>query len=403
MGKQPAILVVSFRPIPVPPVAGYALRILETARYLATRGYAVDLLYVGRRDAGSDAGLRRAGIFRRVFRFWYEPWQFGANALLGVVADLPIQVRAYTFPDVARFLGERQHDYRAILANYVRVGELLRGLTVPVLLDLHDAISLHYARAAAVARGPRRLAYWAEGARLLRYELACVRRFPLSVIVSDVDREYLISHGAPADRLVAVPVAVPRDLLLREPPAAPDEEDCVFVGRMAYAPNRDAALWFAKDILPRVREQVPGARFAVVGADPPREVRSLDGEPGITVTGTVPDPHFWVERAKAVVAPIRYGAGMQNKVLQGLALRRAVVLSSLSAESLGGIAGEHYLVADGPAEFAAATARCLEDQALRARLGAAGRELIERRYSWDAVGNAIAEAIERLAAQPRPA
>jgi hypothetical protein len=304
---------------------------------------------------------------------------------------------------VARFIGERQHDYRAILANYVRVAELCRGLAVPVLLDLHDALSLHYARAAAHAGGLKGAAYRAEGNRLRKYELACVRQFPLSLVVSEIDRDYLVRHGASPDKLLAVPVAVPQEILLRPSFGGPEDQDCVLVGRMAYAPNRDAARFFAREILPEVRKRVPRARFTIVGADAPPDVIALGAEPGIAVTGTVADPCDFVERAKVVVAPVRYGAGIQNKVLQGLALRKAVVMSSLCAEAIGGKQDEHFLVADAPEDFAASVARCLQDHGLRERLGAAGRALVEAKYSWDAVGSRIAAEVERLATTPRPA
>lgn len=397
--SKPRLLMISSRRIPTPLSAGFAIRMFNTARSLS-ESFDLDLLCLdtgGAQQVDIDAF---EGVFRRVYSFSYPLTRYAANALGGLFSRAPIQVRTFGFEAVRAWIRDHQHDYEAIVANHVRVVDLLPDLGVPVVVDLVDAISLNYLRAVTMARGPRRLLYEFEKERLLRYEVETVNRFQQSLVVSEVDRQHLLAHGADPDRLMTLPVGVQEHVMRRPTYQGPEENAVVFLGKMSYHPNQDAVLYFAREVFPTLRAKVPDLTFYVVGGNPGREVKALASQPGIVVTGFVEDPYRYMERAKAVIAPIRFGAGIQNKVLEGMALSKPVVTSSLGAEGIEGEHGRDYLIADQPQEIAQAVLHCIEDDALRRRLGVHGRQIIERSFTWPSIGLRLRQSMESLLGMP---
>jgi len=155
----------------------------------------------------------------------------------------------------------------------------------------------------------------------------------------------------------------------------------VFTGQMDYRPNVDAVTWFARDILPRIRAQYPTARFAIVGRAPTPAVQALAGE-AVTVTGAVDDVRGWLAAADVCVAPLKLARGIQNKVLEAMAMARPVVASAAAAEGIDH-AGTIRVAADA-ADFATQVCAVLDAPAAAAELGQAARAQVLRRYGWDA-------------------
>jgi sugar transferase (PEP-CTERM/EpsH1 system associated) len=157
----------------------------------------------------------------------------------------------------------------------------------------------------------------------------------------------------------------------------------VFTGTMDYKPNVDAVTWFARDILPLIRRHEPAARFHVVGNAPSPEVWRLAEDPAISVTGRVPDVRPYVAHATAAVAPMLIARGIQNKVLEAMALARPVVVTAGALEGIIATPGRHVVLADSTEDFAAACIALARDGD-RDGIGAAARSRILERYDWNA-------------------
>jgi len=157
----------------------------------------------------------------------------------------------------------------------------------------------------------------------------------------------------------------------------------VFTGAMDYWPNIDAACWFAAEVLPALRHRYPAVRFHVVGRSPALAVRALACE-SVAVSGTVPDVRPYLQHAAVVVAPLRLARGIQNKVLEAMAMARPVVASRACVEPVAAVLGEELLAADTVVEFVTAIAGLLDEPGRAAAIGAAGRARILRDYSWAA-------------------
>jgi sugar transferase (PEP-CTERM/EpsH1 system associated) len=172
------------------------------------------------------------------------------------------------------------------------------------------------------------------------------------------------------------------DVRLDDPYPA-EGPNIAFTGAMDYWPNVDAVGWFVAEILPLIRRQVAGATFWIVGRDPAPAVKSLAGE-GVVVTGAVPDVRPYVAHADVVVAPLRIARGIQNKVLEAMAMAKPVVLSQAPAVGLGAEPGVHCEVAGNAGLFADRVVALLQDPGRRERMGAAARQRVVEAYSWEA-------------------
>jgi sugar transferase (PEP-CTERM/EpsH1 system associated) len=160
-------------------------------------------------------------------------------------------------------------------------------------------------------------------------------------------------------------------------------ECLVFTGNMDYWPNADAVIWFARDILPRLRQTKPSLRFWIVGANPTVDVRALAAHPGVHVTGRVEDVRPYVAHAAAIVCPLRIARGIQNKVLEGMAMGKPVIASPAAYEGVRAVAGRDLLVADGVEAFVTTIAEVLNGA--HPNLGIAARAAMECGYAWSAV------------------
>ena len=233
--------------------------------------------------------------------------------------------------------------------------------------------------------------------RLRRYEARVCREADAVVVVSATDAALLL-RIAPEARYVVLPNGVDTSAFAFRagPPAEPPE--LVFTGTMDYRPNVDAMLWFAEAILPLVRRARPDVRCVVVGKAPDRRLlAAAEREPGLVVTGAVPDVQPYLARAVVYVVPMRMGSGSRLKVLEALAAGVPLVSTRLGIEGIAVNAEEYALVAERPEAFAEAVLRLLADSALAGRLAARGRALVEERYDWGRLTPRLPELYGELA------
>jgi glycosyltransferase involved in cell wall biosynthesis len=389
--------------VPYPLIGGDRLRAYHFLRILATR-YEVDLVSLneGAPEAGALEHLR--GFLREVRCFPHSALRHKWNALThGLLRGRPLQVGYYWFPEVRSWIRSRGDAYDLAFCFHVRTVEYASGLSAPTVVDLVDAISLGYRRALEAPVGqlwPR--IYGIETPRLLAYEKGTIASSARSFIISPVDRDYLVGEGAPAERIRVIPNGT--DLAHDPPDGGTRRKDVeiLFLGRMDTQPNQAAALYFARKILPLLGGGGRPPRLHIVGAHPTPRVRSLADGDRIVVTGEVDRPQDWIRSAAVVVAPMISGAGQQNKILEAMALGRPVVTTSLAAGGIGGEPGVHYLVGDDPASFARAVEDLLADPPRREQVGAAGRQLVRERYTWQSVGDRLLAEIADLLADRSP-
>ena len=274
------------------------------------------------------------------------------------------------------------------------------GGRTPVVLFEHNVEHMIWKRLREVEpRAVRRALLGLEWRKMRRSEARACRRASLTVAVSEVDRD-MLSANAPGAAVCAVPTGVDTAFFTRngtrEVPAS-----LVFTGSMDWYPNEEAALHFVDNILPRIRQKIPEVTLTIVGRKPSPRLRAAMAGAGVNVTGTVDDVRPYVAQACVSVVPLKVGGGTRLKIFEALAMEKALVSTVVGAEGLPLVPGQHYLCADEPGDFARAVVSLLRDPGRRAALGAAGRRLVEERYSWAQVARAFEarceEAVNRHA------
>lgn len=328
------------------------------------------------------------------------------NAIEGLLSKLPLQARLYKSGELTKALA---HDVErgaidAIIVHLVRMAEYARPFNgIPRILDMTDSIHLHYARMPRLLLSPYWLAARIERERLLRYEPAVSSWFDSVLLASPVDIAWLRQRHIESN-LLLVPTGIDASAFPFNEGSF-DPNRIIFVGKLDYLPNTDAVLYFAREILPLIRRLVPRAEFVVAGWNPPRTVKELAKKSYVKVLANVPDVRPEVAKSAVSVAPMRFGAGIQVKILESLALGTPAVATESVTGAFGEEGREAILVGHNPNEFAERVASILRNRLYREQLRQAGRRLIETRFQWDHVLSPldrVLDGIEERRFQAKP-
>ena len=255
-------------------------------------------------------------------------------------------------------------------------------LAVPAkarVMDLVDVDSAKWASYAQAARGPKRWLYAREARGVRALERMAVERCDAVLLVSAAETQAL---GEAGRRVTPVGNGVDTEYFASQPAPADGPPGLVFTGTMDYRPNIEGVSWFVREVWPGLRAEVPDATFTIVGRDPAAEVRRLTEVPGVTVTGTVPDVRPYLAAAAVAVCPLHIARGIQNKILEAMAMDRAVVASPGALEGLEIAAGTEALQADSPEEWVRCILGLLRDEPRRRAMERAARTRVVADYSW---------------------
>ncbi len=366
---------------PYPALRGDQVRAYHQIRVLSRR-HGVTLVALADRGVSSAAADHMRTMCERMIVL-PVPWRRRLAGLARLLAGDPRPAQALLYAAVGREVVRELIEggaFDVVHAQLLRTVCLVpSGQRLPLVVDLVDALSASYRRRMAIARPWLRPALAFEARRLFRFEQELLQSPAHCLLVSEGDAHAL---GTAGRRAIVNPNGVdPAAFSFSPETGAPQR--VVFVGNLGYPPNSDAVIWFASDVLPRLRARIPESEFIIVGPRAPRTVQRLAGIPGVVVTGVVPDVHAALTAARVAVAPLRAGAGMQNKVLEAMASGTPVVATHLAVSGIELEAGTHCLVADSPDDFAESVAAVLGRQDLRHRLVTAARGLVAERYTWE--------------------
>lgn len=255
-----------------------------------------------------------------------------------------------------------------------------------VIVDLVDVDSQKWYDYAGVSWGPLRRLFLREGKKLRRLETKIDDAADAILVVTQEEAE-LYRGFHPTEKVFAVSNGVDTEFFN---PAVPElavvekiPYRCVFLGAMDYRANIDGVLWFMKEVWPGVRERFPEAEYDVVGSNPADSLRAAaEGVPGVNIVGSVPDVRPYLQRACVAAIPLRVARGIQNKVLEALAMRMAVVASPQAAEGIELDSGQELLICDRPEQWVEQISALFKNESFRYKLGQDGRNLVEERYGW---------------------
>lgn len=264
----------------------------------------------------------------------------------------------------------------------------------PRIMHLGELDSDKWRQYSEQAGFPMRQVYQREARTLLEFERRIANSFSESVLCTPIEQK-LFEEKIPGARSIVLRNGV--DLGYYKPSGEPWAGHIVFTGVMNYHPNVDACRFFVKEVLPLVRKEFPRATFTIVGSNPTPEVRKLGRTLGVSVTGYVHDTRKILRTAAVSIAPLRIARGIQNKVLEALAMGVPVVGTSPAVQGVDGVAGRDYLVADSAQAFAEAIRKLLRDPEEAQELGMRGRRFVEETYDWDVVFKPLDGLLESCA------
>ncbi|KAA6463118.1 glycosyltransferase [Acidobacteria bacterium AB60] len=371
---------------PYPAIGGDRLRIDRICRELAQH---FSLTLASLCDDPAEMHLPPPnGLFARVERVYLPRWRSVLNCVGGLVGSVPLQIAYYRSTRFAQMVERLLPHHDGVLCHLIRTAEYARRSSIPIprFLEMTDAISMNYSRVRKEVGGDwvKKMIYRVEQSRLQRYEKAIGAEFDCSFLVSSVDMDYLAKdfhRASPRYRIAGNGV----DHQMFPFQFANFGTRICFIGNMTTLQNLDAAIHFASEVFPFVLSEIPDARFQIIGRIKHNDRRFFQGFESVHVTGEV---HSVADAAKGAVVgvcPMRVAAGLQNKILEYMALGVPAVVTSMGLEGLTARNGTDLLVADTPEAFAAAVVRLIKDRVWAKRIADSARQYVEQEHSWPKV------------------
>lgn len=387
MKRKKVLVVSSKRPFPV--CDGAAIRTMQMIRMLA-RICDVDLVYTCNRSLSPADEREVQSLCGEVHAFPEPKWKMILRGLSAILGSKPMQCSYFYSPAMRRFIDGRIGGYDFIFCNNIRTAPYAEGHACGKIIDYVDAISMNYIGASRKAGLLWRLIYRLEADRLIRYEQHVLRSFDRHFIISDVDRQFILSRAEEPKKIGVVNNCTAFD---EECIDQPENQDIVFVGSMYYAPNIVAVTTFVRNVFPAILQQEPQTRFFIVGSRPAPAVAKLASD-RVIVTGFVEEPKEYLRKAAVVVVPMYSGAGVQNKILEAMSIGCCVVTTRTGAEGLDGIVdGKEIFIRTDYREMADTVVALMRNRRLRGEVGKAAKNYIGSRLTFESVYHSFSDQL----------
>lgn len=371
------ILFISPR-VPYPPIKGDKLRTYHFIKRLSKK-HDIDLctFYENKEElVGLEEMKKYCSEVRSVFLPKHQAY---VNILRTCYNLLPFQVNYYYSKSMEREIFEltmaNTYDIvyislqrMMLYADYVKSGK--------IVLDRIDALSLNMKRRAENERNPiKKAIFYFEYLNVRHYERSAKRKYDWCVITSEVDKMAIGDNN-----IIVVPNGVDTEYF--QPQKIEKDIDIIFTGNMGYFPNIDAMKYFSKDIMPKILRKRPDIKLYIVGTAPVNDIKSLNDDKIVFVTGFVKDIREYLNRAKVFIAPLRSGSGIQNKILEAMACALPVVTTLYGNAGIKAEAGKQLVMADEPFEFSQRVLELLKNEQKRIEVGNEARKMAISNFSW---------------------
>ena len=321
--------------------------------------------------------LSKSGIYRRLF--------------LNTFSHLPFQVAYFHSYRIQKKIKALLNQYRPqhIYCQLIRTSEYIKNYhDCSKTIDYMDALSIGMERRAQRSKGPMKLLFQEEAKRLRNYERKVFDYFEGHTIISEQDRSFIVHPDR--QQIKIVPNGI--DLSFFEEIETTAEFDLVFIGNLSYPPNIEAATFLSKNLLPKL----PGKKLLLAGATPDPELERLTSRTeNITLLGWTDDIRSTYKRGKVFIAPMHIGTGMQNKLLEAMALGIPCITTTLANNAIKGVHRQHLIVADTEKEMIHAIEELLINMELRNKLAVNAQNFVRSNYSWSSTANELEKILKR--------
>jgi polysaccharide biosynthesis protein PslH len=370
--------------IPYPVTSGGLIAIYEPIRHLAIRGHDITLLAFDSRPINEWAPITQ---YCRVIPIPHNTITRTGPAVLNLFHTIPYIVTKYKSKALAdellRLITEETFDLVQFEILYMgHYASIPKTKGIPALLRQQNVETIVWERLAERGRGLISLYSKIQALKMRQYEKLICEQVDACLAITQVDSQTLRRMSSQISTFV-VPVGV--DLDVYSPTNEVEKPfNLVYVGSMDYYPNEDAILWFTTKILPMIKAQIPGTKLFIVGRNPSNKVRKLCNN-DIIVTGTVEDVQAFIQQASVFLVPLRIGSGIRIKILQAMAMGKAIVSTSVGAQGIALTSGQNIVISDTPKEFSESVIHLLQEPEIRLLLGRNARQFVEKYYRWETI------------------
>jgi len=387
------ILVLTTR-FPFPVVAGDSLRIYHICEELSKK-YDLTLLSLcgSKKEMGASIDQN---IFKKVHLIYLPKWKSYLRTTKAILTGEPLQLAYFWSEKFAAKVEELLPEFDLVLAHLIRAGQYVENKQGPKVLEMTDAISLNYNRVSNLGRKHiKHLIYTLESSRLKKYEEETIKNFDLVSLVAAEDKEFLLNdsennesnikvytNGVDTDRLPYIGTG--------------DKPVYSFIGNLRTVQNQDACEYFANEILPEIKKEIPEAIFRIVGSGPDEFRRKIEKVDGVETTGRVESIANAMKGSLCGIGIMRIGAGVQNKILEYMSLGIPVVSNNISKEGISIREGKEVLLGSSIGEHVANCIRIYEDPLLRKKMSQYGRKFVEDNHSWSEVLSSYVNEIDGI-------
>ena len=378
--------------VPFPLTDGGRIRVFNLLKQIAAKSDVTLLaLETQPTDAEGVAELQQLGIQVHLVRNAPTLPRLSFGTLVNAfLKRQPITVARYDLPAYRQKLRELITSDTFDLVHYemFHTAQFRTETDLPGVLSQQNVDSAIWRRLCGETVNPfYKFAYWTQQLAFQRYERVLSPKFDAVTCTSDIDAAVFQRHCA-EDTIEIIPNGV--DVTHYQPDFTSEAPaHLIYIGSMDWYPNEDAVAFFADEVLPQIQEKVPDVQFSIVGGNPSARVQRLAERDGVVVTGRVPEIKPYFAEATVFVVPLRIGSGTRLKILEALAMGKAIVSTSVGAEGLDLKDGEEIFIADEPTVFADAVIGLLTDPSLRRRIGENGRARVEQDYDWRSIGGKL--------------
>ena len=392
---KPALVFLCQR-TPYPPIKGERITSFNLLRYLVQHYRVFVGTFIDDPNDAADIPVLRAMVEGLYVGEVHKPWAY-LQALPRWLAGDPISFAIFRDRKLGHWLDaiDAREKPVAIVTHSSNISAYAvdkfsrSGAAPRRILHFADVDSEKFVAYAERSRGIKRWIFAEEARRVRREEQRLTDGADRVALVSDQEadllRSILVRHR---ERVVTLPNGVDAELFCPsrypEAPFAGQGATFIFTGAMDYPPNIEAVTWFAREVFPAIRAELPNALFYIVGAKPTQEVKRLGDDPGVVVTGRVESVAAYLAHAEVAVAPLRIARGIQNKVLEAMAMAMPVVVSPGALTGIAATPGEHLVCADRPEEWVKACLALIRGRGAAKNMGQAALLLVQQRYGWDA-------------------
>ena len=386
------------RDLPYPPTTGCQKRNFYLLKELAMKGAEIILFCENSSVKVIDVPAEIKQLTKNINFITVDPKKHIKRNIFSLFSPLPFWVKARTSVKVRNAINDYVHKNHV---DMIICDSIYRALNIPFKNTTYKILYEHNIESMIIKRyiETETSLFWkflasVEFLKLKWFQKKMWKQFDCCVVCSLLDKVFIRKSIGSEKNVCVIGNGV--DTLFFNPNARTMEEDTlVYTGLIGWHPNEDAILYFVNNVYPLIKKQRSSIKFFIVGEKPSKIIKELaQKDNSITVTGFVDDVRPYMGKASVFIVPLRIGSGTRLKILEALSMEKAVVSTSVGCEGLEVENNKHLLIRDNPADFAQAVIALLNDENLRVQLGKNGRALVEARYTWDKVFDALSEILK---------